>query len=110
MYSIAFRRISTLGSRWFGLLLVLLFRTSNASFTCRSENSIKFGGNKRKETQSVLFADYALLTFLKRLLSRSVAAFLRSTVTVFFLQALQAQRRHLRGPWVEVAASNETWG
>lgn len=37
-------------------------------------------------------------TFLRRLLSRNVAAFLRSTVTVFFLHALHAHRRHLRGP------------
>lgn len=48
------------------------------------------------------------LTFLKRLLSRNVAALLLSTVTVFFLQALHAHRRHLRAPWGEVASN--TWG
>ena len=52
------------------------------------------------------------LTFLRRLLSRKVAAFLRSTVTVFFLQALQAQSRHRRGPWFEAvsAVSRAAWG
>lgn len=55
---------------------------------------------------------YLKLTFLKRLLSRKVAAFLRSMVTVFFLQALQAQSKHRRGPCIEVAVSRATsgWG
>lgn len=33
MYSMAFRRISTLARRWFGLLVVRCFSASKASFT-----------------------------------------------------------------------------
>lgn len=62
----AFLRISTLGSLWLGLVEVHLFRVSKAS-----------------------------LTLLRRLLSRMVAAFLRSALVVFLLQALQAQSKHL---------------
>lgn len=68
IYWMALRRISTLGSLWFGFIKVLLFRASKASFT-----------------------------FFRRLFSLNVAALRRSMVTVFLLHSLQAQGRHWPG-------------
>jgi hypothetical protein len=61
----ALRKISTLGSRWFGLGTVFFFNASNAS-----------------------------LIFLSRLLSLRVAALRLSVGADFLLQTLQAQMRH----------------
>jgi len=67
IYSMAFRRISTLGSRWFGFGQVRFFSVSNASFT-----------------------------FRRRLRSLIVACLRRSGVELFFLHTLHAHVRHLR--------------
>lgn len=50
------------------------------------------------------------LTFRSLRLSRSVACFLRSMVTVFFLQALHAQSRHFLGAWPPEPDGARTWG
>lgn len=99
MYSIAFRSISTLGSRWLGFVLVRLLRTSNASFT------FIYRGWRRDEMSSCYFDVHFLhcsncLTFRSLRRSLIVAARLLSTVTLFFLHALQA---HMRQGWFLLA-------
>lgn len=75
MYLMAFLRISTLGSLWLGLAVVHLFRVSNAWFT-----------------------------FFSLLLSLIVAAFRRSIVVDFLLQALQAHIRQWPAWWWPLGA------
>lgn len=75
MYLMAFLRISTLGSLWLGLAVVHLFKVSNAWFT-----------------------------FFSLLLSLIVAAFRRSMVVDFLLQALQAHMRQWPAWWCPLGA------
>lgn len=103
MYSMAFLSISTFGSRWFGFVLVLLLRTSNASFTCIFYRPCQREWMKVRKIQLSLLM-FAVgetqltrqrnLTFLSLLLSLSVAARRLSTVTLFFLHALHAHVKH----------------